>query len=405
MNGLIRASLGNPHAVTVMSLTFILIGALSLWNIPIDILPVFKSPAVQTLTFYGGMSANSIANDISNRMERWTGQANGTSRQESRSIIGASIVRNYFQGDVDPNGALTQVNSLSLAVIPNLPPGTLPPVVLPFDPTAMTPVCVVAVDSPDPANNESVLYDVGRYEVRNMIMSIPGAVAPVVFGGKIRAVMAYLDRQKMQARGFSPLDVMNALDASNVFLPSGDGKFGDLDYVLDSNSMFEKVDDMGDIPLRYENGRAVYLRDVASPRDANYIQTNVVRVNGKREVYIPVYRQLGASTLGVVKKLGESLKNFEERLTRSGISLKLVMDQSVYVRKSIEALVQEGVLGAILCSLVILMFLGEIRMTAIAIMTLPISIMASSAALYFAGPDDQRDDVGRHDAGDRSHDR
>ena len=385
MNGLIRASLGNPYAVTVMSLTFILMGALSLWNIPIDILPVFKSPAVQTLTFYGGMSANSIANDISNRMERWTGQANGTSRQESRSIIGASIVRNYFQGDVDPNGALTQVNSLSLAVIPNLPPGTLPPVVLPFDPTAMTPVCVVAVDSPDPANNESVLYDVGRYEVRNMIMSIPGAVAPVVFGGKIRAVLAYLDRQKMQARGFSPLDVMNALDASNVFLPSGDGKFGELDYVLDSNSMFEKVEDMGDIPLRYENGRAVYLRDVASPRDANYIQTNVVRVNGKREVYIPVYRQLGASTLGVVKKLGDSLKNFEERLTRSGISLKLVMDQSVYVRKSIEALVQEGVLGAILCSLVILMFLGEIRMTAIAIMTLPISIMASSAALYFAG--------------------
>ncbi len=196
MNGLIRASLGNPYAVTVMSLTFILVGGLSLWNIPIDILPVFKSPAVQTLTFYGGMSANSIANDISNRMERWTGQANGTLRQESRSIIGASIVRNYFQGDVDPNGALTQVNSLSLAVIPNLPPGTLPPVVLPFDPTAMTPVCVVAVDSPDPANNESVLYDVGRYEVRNMIMSIPGAVAPVVFGGKVRAVLAYLDRQQ-----------------------------------------------------------------------------------------------------------------------------------------------------------------------------------------------------------------
>ena len=112
MNGLIRASLGNPYAVTVMSLTLIILGALSLTMIPIDILPVFKSPAVQTLTFYGGMSADSIANDITNRMERWTGQANGTLRQESRSIIGASIVRNYFQGDVDPNGALTQVNSL-----------------------------------------------------------------------------------------------------------------------------------------------------------------------------------------------------------------------------------------------------------------------------------------------------
>jgi multidrug efflux pump subunit AcrB len=385
MNGLIRASLGNPHAVTVMSLTMIVLGVLSLTLIPIDILPVFKSPAVQTLTFYGGMSANSIANDITNRMERWTGQANGTRRQESRSIIGASIVRNYFQDDVDPNGALTQVNSLSLGVIPNLPPGTLPPVVLPFDPTAMTPVCVVAVDSPDPKNNESVLYDVGRYEVRNMIMGQPGAVAPVVYGGKIRAVLAYLDRQKMQARGFSPIDVMKALDASNVFLPSGDGKFGPTDFVLDSNSMYLDVKDMGDIPLRYESGRAVYLRDVATPRDANYIQTNVVRVNGKREVYIPVYRQLGASTLRVVETLRSSLSSMEEKLTRAGISLKLVMDQSIYVRKSIEALVQEGVLGAILCSLVILMFLGEFRMTAIAIMTLPISIMASSAALFFTG--------------------
>jgi multidrug efflux pump subunit AcrB len=385
MNGLIRASLGNPHAVTVMSLALVILGGLSLTIIPIDILPVFKSPAVQALTFYGGMSAESVANDITNRMERWTGQANGKLRQESRSIIGASIVRNYFREDVDPNGALTQVNSLALGVIPNLPPGTLPPVVLPYDPTAMVPVCVVAVDSDDPQNNESVLYDIGRYEVRNMIMAIPGAVAPVVYGGKIRAVMAYLDRQQMQARGFSPLDVMTKLDSANVFLPSGDAKIGDYDYVLDSNSMYQEIRDMGDIPLRYENGRNVYLKDVATPKDANYIQTNVVRVDGKREVYIPVYRQLGSSTLSVVSTLKAALHAMEEKVTKAGILLKPVMDQSVYVRKSIEALVQEGLLGAVLCSLVILIFLGEMRMTAIAIMTLPISCLTCCAALYFCG--------------------
>jgi multidrug efflux pump subunit AcrB len=390
MNGLIRASLGNPYAVTVMSLTMLLLGFITLpilgsGMIPIDILPVFKSPAVQTLTFYGGMSANNIANDITNRMERWTGQANGQKRQESRSIVGASIVRNYFQDDVDPNGALTQVNSLALGVIPNLPPGTLPPVVLPFDPTATTPVCVVAVDSEDPRNDESVLYDVGRYEVRNYIMGIPGAVAPVVFGGKIRTVLAYLDREKMQARNMSPIDVMHALDASNVFFPSADAKFGTTDYIIDSNSMYLTPQDMASIPLRYQSGRTLYLGDVATPTDANYIQTNVVRVNGKREVYIPVYRQLGASTLRVVSELGGKLKDFADRLTKGNINLKLVMDQSVYVKSSIMALVQEGLLGAVLCSLTILMFLGEIRMTAIAIMTLPISIMASTAALYFAG--------------------
>jgi multidrug efflux pump subunit AcrB len=218
-----------------------------------------------------------------------------------------------------------------------------------------------------------------------MIMSNPGAVAPVVYGGKVRAVMAYLDRQKMQARNLSPLDVMRALDASNVFLPTGDAKIGQLDYAIDSNSMYEKIDEMGDIPLRTEAGNATYLRDVAVPRDANFIQTNVVRVNGKREVYIPVFRQLGASTLGVVETLRSSLKEMSEKLTRGGIDLHLVMDQSVYVRKSIEALVQEGVLGAILCSLVILMFLGEWRMTGIAIMTLPISVLTCCATLYMCG--------------------
>src|SRR5262249_38281095 len=184
MNALIRASLRNPHAVTVMALILVVIGGLALMSIPIDILPVFNSPAVQTLTFYGGMPADGVANDITNRMERWVGQASGTKRQGSRALVGASIVRNYFFDNVDPTGALTQVNSLALGSIPPLPPGTLPPVVLPFDPTSTTPVCLVAVDSDDRANDESVLYDVGRYEVRNRIMASPGARAPVASGGK-----------------------------------------------------------------------------------------------------------------------------------------------------------------------------------------------------------------------------
>ncbi len=385
MNGLIRASLGNPYAVTVMCLTLVMLGTVSATMIPIDILPVFKSPAVQVLTFYGGMPAASVEKDISNRMERWVGQASGTSRQESRSIVGASIVRDYFRSDVDPNGALTQVNSLALAVVPNLPPGTLPPVVLPFDPTSTVPVCIVAVDSPDGSQNESILYDVGRYEVRNMLMSINGAITPVVYGGKIRAVMAYLDRQKMQARGLSPLDVMNTLDNYNVFLPTGDAKIGDTDYALDSNSLYDFAKEMGSIPLRTKLGNTAYLRDVATPMDANYIQTNVVRVDGKREVYIPVFRQLGASTLKVVETVRQSLPEFTNRLTRGGISLKLVMDQSVYVRQSIASLVQEGVMGAVLCSLTILLFLGEWQMTAIAIMTLPISVMSAVIFLYYTG--------------------
>src|SRR5690242_920572 len=167
MNGLIRFSLGNWYAVIVLVLTIAVIGSLIVTMIPVDILPAFKSPAVQVLTFYGGMPATNVENDITNRMERWTGQAAGTARQESRSIVGASIVRNYYREDIDPNGALTQVNSLASAAIPNLPPGTLPPVILPFDPTGTTPVCLVALDWPNPPSAyddkyiESILYDTG----------------------------------------------------------------------------------------------------------------------------------------------------------------------------------------------------------------------------------------------------
>jgi multidrug efflux pump subunit AcrB len=385
VNGLIRASLRNPYAVTVFCLTLVLLGTVSVYMIPIDILPVFKSPAVQVLTFYGGMPAASVEKDITNRMERWVGQASGTLRQESRSIVGASVVRDYFRSGVDPNGALTQVNSLALAAVPNLPPGTLPPVVLPFDPTSTTPVCVVAVDSPDGSQNESILYDVGRYEVRNMLMSLNGAIAPVVYGGKIRAVMAYLDRQKLEARGLSPLDVMKAMDSYNVFLPTGDAKMGDIDYALDSNSMFDYPSQMGDIPLRSTIGNVSYLKDVATTKDAAFIQTNVVRVDGRREVYIPVFRQLGSSTLAVVNSVRANLEDFTNRLTRDGIQLRLVMDQSVFVRQAISSLVQEGVLGAILCSLTILLFLGQWRMTAIAVMTLPISVLSACIFLNWIG--------------------
>ncbi len=178
---------------------------------------------------------------------------------------------------------------------------------------------------------------------------------------------------------------MNAVDDFNVFLPTGDAKFGNTDYAIDSNSLIKPVEQIGDIPLRTKYGNRAYVRDVAKPEDASFIQTNVVRVNGRRQVYIPVYRQLGSSTLKVVETLRSSLKDFQDRLVPGDISLKLVMDQSVYVRKSIESLVQEGLLGAVLCSLVILLFLGQLRMTAIAVLTLPLAVMAALIGLYFTG--------------------
>ena len=383
MNGLIHASLKNPIAVTVMVLALVVLGVLSAYRIPVDILPVFKSPAVQALVFYSGMPAASIEKNITARLERGVGQASGGRRIESRSIVGISIVRNQFHSNVDRSGALTEVSSYAGWEYPTMPPGTLPPVVLPYDPTSATPVCLVALDSQ--VHGEATLFDVGRYEVRPQIMSQPGALTPLVYGGKVRAIMVYLDRIKLQARHLSPMDVLRAVDEYNVFLPTGSAKFGETDYAIDSNSMVDVVGRMEEIPLRNEPGNATFLRDVATPQDANFIQTNVVRVNGKRQVYIPVFRQLGSSTLQVVDTLKGAIDGIEARLTRSGINLKVVMDQSVYVRHSIQSLVEEGVLGAILCSLVILLFLGEWRMTVIAVLTIPIAVLASLIGLLATG--------------------
>lgn len=383
MQKLIELALNRPRTVTVAVFSVLVLGLLCVVRIPVDILPVFNSPAVQVLTYYSGMPAESIANGITNPMERMTGQSAGMRRQESRSILGASIVRNYFREDVDPNGALTQVNSLALSEIPNLPPGTLPPVVLPYDPTAMVPACLVAVDSKE--YGESTLYDVGRFEVRNFIMNSPGANAPVVFGGKIRAVLAEVDPIKLESRNLSLRDVLAQLAEFNLFLPTGDAKFGRLDYAIDSNAMFLVPQRMEDIPLRTTLGDTSFLGDVATVRDTHLIQMCKVRVNGRPEVYIPVFRQAGASTLDVVEHLKKALPEMEPRLTRPDIKLKMVMDQSVYVRQSIRSLITEGVLGAVLCSLVILLFLGQWRMTAIAVLTIPIAVMAGIMGLYYTG--------------------
>ncbi|HWE38706.1 MAG TPA: efflux RND transporter permease subunit [Isosphaeraceae bacterium] len=382
MRGLIRASMMNPWAVTVFCLGLVLLGGLSLTQIPVDILPQFKNPAVQVLTFYSGMPPRNVERDITNRIERWTDMAAGMKQQESRSILGASVVRNYFYGEVTEGEAISSVMSLVQSVLQNLPPGTLPPTVMPFDPTSTTPVCLVALNSPDAG--EKTLYDIGRYEVRNRIMKVRGAVSPVVFGGKIRAVQIYLDRERMQARNLSPVDVMQSVEYGNIFLPTGEAIIGGMDYFLDSNSMFEKVEDMGQIPLRTEHGNRAFVGDLAEPKDDAMIQTTIVRVDGRKQVYIPVMRQKGASTLRVIETLKSRLKDIEAQLSRP-VNLELIMDQSVYVRQSISSLATEGLLGAGLCSLTILLFLGRLKMTGIAIMTIPLSALSAIAFLYVSG--------------------
>jgi CzcA family heavy metal efflux pump len=379
---LVRGALGNPYAVIVMALAIIVIGITVLTRIPVDILPIFKKPAVQIVTFYPGMPAEIMERDITTRLERWTGQSVGIARQESKSMIGVSIVKDYFRPDIDPNTAMSQVTSYAMSDLFYLPPGTIPPMVMPFDPTATIPLAILSVSSP--AYDETKLYDIAYFDLRNRLQGISGVIAPAVYGGKLRRILAYVNREKLHARDLSPMDVVNTLRSYNVFIPTGSAKFGDLDYQINANGMVPEVEQLNDFPIKINDGAPVFLKDIGRAEDSHQIQTNIVRINGKKQVYIPIYRQPGANTIQVVEGVKDAISTILERLPK-GINLDVVMDQSVYVRQAINSLIQEGILGAILASLMILIFLGSVRSTFIILISLPLAVLSAFIGIYFTG--------------------
>jgi CzcA family heavy metal efflux pump len=380
---MIRAALRHPHAVAVGSLALLLLGGTAATLIPADLLPRFRTPAVQIVTFYPGMPAEVMEKDITSRLERWTGQANGIARQESKSMLGVSVVKDYFRDDVDPNTAMAQVATLAAADLFYLPPGTIPPMVMPFDPTASTPLCLLSVSSP--TFDEAALYDIAYFDLRNRLQGITGVIAPAVYGGKLRRILAYLDPERLHARDLSLLDVQQGLKASNVFLPTGSARIGDLDYQVVSNAMPERARELGGFPIAAGgDGTPILLRDVGQVEDGAAIQTNLVRVDGRRQVYIPIYRQPGANTLEVV---GEVRRNKDAILSRlpPGIELDVVFDQSVYVRDAIGSVVLECAGGALLAALAILVFLRSLRSTWIAALAIPLSLLLGLLGLYATG--------------------
>jgi multidrug efflux pump subunit AcrB len=379
---LIKASLKNPYMVATLVFMILVLGVLAIVAIPKDILPVFKAPAVQILTYYQGMPAESVEKTITNRIERWVNQAPGAAKIESKSVVGASVVRVYFRDDIDPNSALTMTNQLAQGTLPTLPPNTLPPVSLPFDPTGTMPLGVLTVSNPH--MDEAKVKDLARIDVRNMLGAVPGCVAPVVVGGKDRTVLVYLRPKDLQARHLSPLDVVAALRQGNLMISPGTAYFGPMQVLLDSNSMVKKVEDLNDFPIRSKPGDAVYLRDVGEAKDSYAIQTSRVRIDGHDQVYVPVYRQQGASSLSVATGVKDYIAYMESRLPE-GTKLDFVMDQSLYVKDAIHSLIEEGLVGACLVSVMILIFLGNWRMTVIASMSIPLAILGAIVCLHVTG--------------------
>ncbi len=381
---LVRLALHNPYAVIVLCLMILIIGLTTAARLPVDILPQFKVPAVQILTLYPGMPTHVVERDITNRLERWTSQANGIARQESRSLMGVSVVKDFFRADIDPNTALSQVSSLAISDLYYLPPGTIPPMVMPFDPTAAQPLALLALSSD--TLDETTLYDIAYFEIRNLLSGTPGVIAPAVYGGKLRRILIYTDKNKLHAHDLSPMDVVEAIRRQNVFIPTGTAKIGEYDYQIESNAMVPEVPDFNAIPIKYEDGRPVLVRDIGEAKDSFAIQTNAVHIDGRRAVYIPIYRQPGANTIEVVDGIKAAIPDIQQHVTHGKeLKIDVIMDQSIYVREAIRSLEREGLLGAGLAALMILIFLGSVRSTLIIALSLPLSILAAFIALYYTG--------------------
>lgn len=378
--GLSSVAIHSPHLIVVLCLVSAILGTLSLATLPKDLLPSANLPAVQILSFYSGMPVEHVEQDLSYMFERYTGQAVGIERQESRSLTGVSIVKNFFNPSVDLSSAIAQTSSMVMSVLRKLPPGTQPPLILPFDPMAAVPLAMVAISGD---KSESELQNIGRYYVSNAVQSVPGAMAPAVMGGQLRAAITYLDPRLLTAFNLSSTRVLQSLQENNTFIPAGDIKVGTDDYQIVSNGLVENIADIAKIPVRAMNGVIVRVGQIGEPKDAHAIQTNVVTIDGKRQVYVPVYRQPGANTLKVIDDVRLALETLQ--ITLNGYKVSLVADQTIFIRKAIESITHEALIGGGLAALMVLLFLGSPRATVAIMLSLPISLMAAFMGLKVVG--------------------
>src|SRR5712691_114254 len=293
-----RFAIRNPYFIVVVCLMIAVVGVSSLARMPVDMFPAMNIPVVVVATFYSGMPPEQIETDITSRFERFFTLGSGIEHIESRSLPGVSVIKVYFQPGTNPDSAVTTISNLAMAQLRRLPPGTLPPVVLKFDASSL-PVCLVTFKGE--GLNETALRDLAQFQVRNQIASVPGASVPQPFGGMYRQIMVYADPYKLEAHQLSLMDVVRALNLSNLILPAGDVQLGPLDYSIYTNSQLRTVEDIDRLPVKTVGQSPVRIGDIGYAEDGHQIQTSIVRVDGARAVYTPIMRQGGdTNTISVV---------------------------------------------------------------------------------------------------------
>jgi multidrug efflux pump subunit AcrB len=380
---IVKLALRRPYTFVIMALLIMILGGTAIVTMPIDIFPYIDIPILSIIYQYGGLSPEEMANRVVTGFERGlTTSVNDIEHIESQSYNGVAVIRVYFHPGARIELAQAQVVANAQANLRGMPPGMFPPNILKYD-VSSVPVLQIGLGSP--TMSESQLFDYGNQFIRTQLATIQGATIPNPYGGKFRFIIADLDPDAMYAKQVSATDVSNAMALQNLILPAGNAKFGDRDYQIKLNSSPRTMQELNDLPIKIVNGAPIYIKDVAQIRDGAAIQTSMVRVDGQKGALMVVMRNGRASTLAVVDEIKKAIKTRVIPQAPPELHLTQLADQSLFVRASIEGVLREALIAALLTGLMILLFIGSWRSTIIVCISIPLSILTSIIVLSLTG--------------------
>jgi multidrug efflux pump subunit AcrB len=382
MVAIVRIALQRPYTFIVLALLILITGVLAVLRTPVDIFPDIRIPVIGVVWQYTGLPPEQMAGRITTPFERvLTTTVNDIEHIEANSYNGFGIVKIFFHPNVAISVANAQVTAVSQTILKQLPPGATPPLILNYN-ASTVPIIQLALSGK--GLSEQALGDLGLNVVRIGLVTVPGAAIPYPFGGKTRQVQIDLDPAALQARGLSAQDAANALAAQNLITPVGTQKIGNFEYTVQLNNAPSLIQALGDLPIKSVNGAMVYIRDVAHVHDGNPPQTNVVHVDGNRSSLVQILKNGSVSTLAIIEGVKQKMEALKA-LVPSTLEIKPIGDQSVFVRASVNGVVREGAIAAVLTSIMILLFLGSWRSTVIIALSIPLSVLGSIVALSAIG--------------------
>ncbi len=379
---IVALALRRPYTFIVMAIVILVLTPITILRTPTDIFPNIDIPVVSVVWFYTGMAPQDMADRIVANSERGiTTTVNDIEHMESQSVYGLGIIKVFFRPGTNVQGAIAQITAICQTTVRGLPPGTTPPLIISYS-ASTTPIIQLGLSSK--TLPEQQLFDLGQNFLRTYLATVPGAATPYPYGGKIRQIQVDLDLPKLQAYGLAPNDIVNAVNAQNIILPTGTVKLGPLEYNVEMNGTPQTIRELNDLPVKTANGSTLYMRDVAHIRDGFAPQTNIVRQDGTRGALMSMYKNGNASTLQIVAGI-KNIVGLAAQALPPELKITALFDQSLFVRASIYGVVREAAIAAVLTAVMILIFLGDWRPTIVISISIPLSIFVSIIVLGAIG--------------------